>query len=148
MDAFYLKAFRADGVKIERSLRRSAAEFTEGSPYLMQLVGHYLVSYADDGVVDSDAYEEALRSAHGEFADDVCAATVAGLSAGDVAYLKAMGQLGGSCRTSDVAANMGVTPDYGQQYRRRLLDAGVIKAPRKGWVCFDVPFLADYLATV
>ena len=146
VDAFYLKAFRADGVKIERRLRRSAALFTEGSPYLMQLVGHYLVSYAIDGAVGPDAYEEALRSARGEFVDDVCATTVAGLSAGDVAYLKAMGQLGGSCRTSDVAANMGVTPDYGQQYRRRLLDAGVIKAPRKGWVCLDVPFLADYLA--
>ena len=63
-----------------------------------------------------------------------------------MAYLKAMQQLGGSCRTSDVATAMGVTPDYGQQYRRRLLDAGVIKAPGQGMVCFDVPFLADYLA--
>lgn len=148
VDAFYLKAFRADGIKIERDLRRSAAVFTEGSPYLMQLVGHYLVSYAIDGVVDSETYEEALQSARKEFINDVCATTVAGLSGGDMAYLKAMERLGGSCRTSDVAAALGVTPDYGQQYRRRLLDAGVIKAPRKGLVCFDVPFLADYLAQV
>ena len=148
VDAFYLKAFRADGIKIERSLRRSAAAFTEGSPYLMQLVGHYLVSYAIDGIVDSDAYEEALQSAHEEFVNDVCATTVAGLSGGDVAYLKAMERLGGTCRTADVAAALGVTPDYGQQYRRRLLDAGVIKSPRNGQVCFDVPFLGDYLAHV
>lgn len=146
VDAFFLKAFRADGIKIDRNLRRSAAAFTEGSPYLMQLVGHYLVSYTVDGVVDSDAYEDALQSARAEFVDDVCATTVAGLSNGDVAYLKAMQQLGGNCRTSDVAAVMEVTPDYGQQYRKRLLDAGIIKAPRKGIVCFDVPFLADYLS--
>ena len=146
VDAFFLKAFRADGIKIDRNLRRSAAAFTEGSPYLMQLVGHYLVSYTVDGVVDSDAYEDALQSARAEFVDDVCATTVAGLSNGDVAYLKAMQQLGGNCRTSDVAAVMEVTPDYGQQYRKRLLDAGIIKAPRKGIVCFDVPFLADCLS--
>ena len=148
VDAFYLKAFRADGIKIERNLRRSAAAFTEGSPYLMQLVGHYLVSYAIDGIVDSDTYEEALQSAHEEFVNDVCATTVAGLSGGDVAYLKAMERLGGTCRTADVAAALGVTPDYGQQYRRRLLDAGVIKSPRNGQVCFDVPFLGDYLSHV
>lgn len=146
VDAFYLKAFGADGIKINRELRRSAAAFTEGSPYLMQLVGHYLVSYAVDGVVDASVYEDALLSARGEFVNDVCATTVAGLSGGDIAYLKAMEQLGGACRTSDVAAAMGVTPDYGQQYRRRLLNAGVIKAPRKGQVCFDVPFLGEYLA--
>lgn len=146
VDAFYLEAFRTDGIRIERSLRRSAAAFVEGSPYLMQLVGHYLVSYAIDGVVDANIYEEALQSAREEFVNDVCATTVAGLSGQDMAYLKAMEQLGGNCRTSDVAAVMGVTPDYGQQYRRRLLDAGVIRAPRKGMVCFDVPFLADYLA--
>ena len=93
-------------------------------------------------------YEEALQSAHEEFVNDVCATTVAGLSGGDVAYLKAMERLGGTCRTADVAAALGVTPDYGQQYRRRLLDAGVIKSPRNGQVCFDVPFLGDYLAHV
>lgn len=148
IDAFYLKAFRADGIKIERDQRRRAAELTEGSPYLMQLVGYYLSSYAVDGVVDQDSYEDALQSAKEEFVNDVCATTVAGLSGGDVAYLKAMGRLGGSCRTADVAAAMGVTPDYGQQYRRRLLDAGIIKAPRKGLVGFDVPFLADYIARI
>ena len=148
VDAFYQKAFRADGIRIERGQRRSAAAITGGSPYLMQLVGYYLVSYAIDGVVDSDAYEDALQSAREEFVNDVCATTIAGLSGGDIAYLKAMERLGGTCRTADVAASMGVSPDYGQQYRRRLLDAGVIDAPRKGVVCFDVPFLADYIRRV
>lgn len=40
---------------------------------------------------------------------------------------------------------MKVTPDYAQKYRKRLIDAGVIEAPRRGYVSFAVPYLADYL---
>ena len=46
---------------------------------------------------------------------------------------------------ADVAERMGVTSDYAQKYRRRLIDAGVIESPRRGYVAFAVPYLADYL---
>lgn len=48
---------------------------------------------------------------------------------------------------ADVAQRMGVKSDYAQKYRRRLIDAGVIEAPRRGEVSFAVPYLADYLRT-
>jgi hypothetical protein len=40
---------------------------------------------------------------------------------------------------------MNVDNSYFQNYRRRLLDAGVIEAPRRGELEFAVPYLADYL---
>lgn len=46
---------------------------------------------------------------------------------------------------ADVAGRMGVTSDYAQQYRKRLIGAGVIEAPRRGEVSFAVPYLSDYL---
>ena len=111
----------------------------------MQLIGHYLVAYAEDGTVTEESFGEALESARDEFENDVCATTLAALSAKDCAYLLSMAKIGGVCRTADVAARMGVSADYGQQYRRRLLDAGVIEAPRKGSVRFAIPYLEDYL---
>lgn len=146
VDAFYRRAFHAEGIRLSRELRHAAARETAGSPYLMQLVGHYLVAYADaNGEVDEAAYADALQSARGEFENDVCKTTLAGLSTVDALYLRTMAELGGACRTADVASRMGVTPDYGQQYRRRLLDAGVIEVPRKGYVRFCVPYIGDYL---
>ena len=46
---------------------------------------------------------------------------------------------------SAVAKRMGVTPDYAQKYRKRLLDAGVIAAPERGRVAIAIPHLTGYL---
>lgn len=89
--------------------------------------------------------ENIESSAREEFQNDVCKTTLAGLSAQDASYLRAMAELGGACRTADVAKRMGVTPDYAQQYRRRLLDAGVIEATRTGQVGFCIPYIGEYL---
>ena len=35
-----------------------------------------------------------------------------------------------------------------QPYRKRLIDAGVIEAPRRGELVFAVPYLADYLLRI
>lgn len=145
IDAYYRNAFRSCGIDISPELRRKAATSTQGSPYLMQLVGHYIVKYSENNEIDSDSLDEALLSASYDYRDDVCKTTLASLSAGDIAYLRAMSQLNMPCRSSEVASLLGVTADYGQQYRRRLLDAGVIEAPATGSLIFAVPYLEDYL---
>lgn len=48
-------------------------------------------------------------------------------------------------RVSDAAERMGVTVDYAQKYRKRLMDAGIIEASRRGFVRFAVPYLMSYL---
>lgn len=112
----------------------------------MQLVGHYLVLYATPGeAVGESVLGEALHSARSEFQNDVCSTTLEALSAKDVEYLVAMVRIGCPCRSAEVARRLGVTPDYAQQYRRRLLQAGVILAPAHGLLDFAVPYLADYL---
>ncbi len=146
IDAFYRRAFAAQGISISSELRREAASGAKGSPYLMQLIGHYIVRYAEgQDSVDEAALGEAMTSAQTDFQNDVCGTTLATLSPTDITYLRAMSELGGTCRSSDVAKCMGVTLDYAQQYRKRLLDAGVIIAPSKGIVKIDVPYLRDYL---
>lgn len=147
IDAFFARAFQELGLIVPSDIRTKAVEGTYGSPHLLQLVGHNLTVYAhEDGTVDEEALDNALNAAQADFENDVCRTTLAALSDQDVTFLRAMAEDDGSCRMADIAERMGVTPDYAQKYRKRLLEAGIIEAPRRGHVAFAVPFLADYLA--
>ena len=145
VDAYYAGAFGELGINVPVDLRRVAARATEGSPYLMQLVGHYVALYARDGSVDEQALNNALVSAREDFREDVCATTVAALSRTDVAFLRAMACDDEASAVGNVAARLGVTPDYAQKYRKRLIDAGVIEPSARGYVRFAVPYLRDWL---
>lgn len=146
VDAFYADAFKRLGIRLDDEGRRVAARFTQGSPYLLQLVGHNIVLRAeDDGAIGEEALRHALRVAQEDFEEDVCRTTLAALSEKDVAFLRAMSEDEDRSRVADVAERMGVSFDYAQKYRRRLIDAGVIEAPSRGWVSFAVPYLAERL---
>jgi len=146
VEAFFAHAFDEMGMAVSPDVRRTAAQATEGSPYLMQLVGHYLSVMADsDGMVGEDALGEALRMAQDDFERDVCQTTLAALSEKDVEFLTAMSADDGPSKMSELAGRMGVTPDYAQKYRKRLLDAGVIEVASRGHVDFAVPYLRSYL---
>ena len=123
VDAYYQRAFEELGLDIPRDLRLHAARATQGSPYMLQLIGSKV-----------------------DFENDVCETTLAALSDQDIAFLSAMtDDEDAVSRISDVAKRMSVTPDYAQKYRRRLIDAGVIEQARRGYVRFAVPYMANYL---
>ena len=146
VDAYFAQAFPQAGVRIGEELRRKAARATEGSPYLLQVVGHCIVQYArDDGTVTEDVLDQALRSARATFKEDVCETTLAALSGKDIEFLRAMAEDDGSSSMADVAQRMGKSADYAQKYRKRLIDGGIVSVPRRGSVAFAVPLLADYL---
>ena len=67
------------------------------------------------------------------------------LSSGARRFLAAM--LPGKRESSlaDVARRMGVGSNYASQYKRRLLDQGVVGEPSRGWVRFGMPALREYL---
>ena len=75
----------------------------------------------------------------------MCSTTLAALSDKDVEFLRAMAQGEGESSIADIAERMGVTADYAQKYRRRLIDSGVVEQVRRGHVAFAVPELAGYL---
>lgn len=146
VDAFLRQAFEQLGVGVSAEMRAAAVAAIEGSPYMLQLLGHYMVLNADDaGELDAGAFAASRAAAESDFENDICRTTLAALSNQDIAFLKAMAGDEGESAMADVAERMGVTSDYAQKYRRRLIDVGVIEAPRRGHVAFAVPYLADYL---
>lgn len=146
VDAFYKDSFERLGLSLSSDLRRTASHAVNGSPYLLQLIGHNMALYSPEGgALDEESVGEALRTAQEDYENDVCKTTLAALSARDVDFLHAMVEVGVPTKMADVAKAMGESPDYAQKYRRRLMDSGIILSPERGKVSFAVPYLEEYL---
>lgn len=146
MAAYYRAAFAELGIVADDELCLAAAEATKGSPYMLQLVGHNVVLRLTSGnALTQETLRLAVADSREDYETDVCETTTAALSEVDCAFLRAMSNDSGESSVAEVAQRMGVTYDYAQKYRRRLIDAGVIRASSRGKVAFAVPYLADYL---
>ena len=66
--AYYERSFRTIGIRISDELLDRAALSTRGFPYLMQLIGYYVIEYTPDGGEVTEAImDKAERSAMGVF---------------------------------------------------------------------------------
>lgn len=148
IDAYYMHAFAEAGIVLDQESRRRAVSATEGSPYMMQLIGYYISKYADEeGCVTQEAFDRAITVSHDLYLQDICRTTLNQLSEVDVEFLRSMAVDHGASSISDIAGRLSVSNEYAQRYKKRLIDAGVISQPRRGAVEFAVPLLADYLRT-
>ncbi len=145
IEAFYANAFKDLDVTVTPSQVSRAAGAAQGSPYLMQLVGHGVVLRAGAGSLTDEALDDAVTSAGEEFESDVCETTLAALSEMDERFLCAMTADDADSSTAEIADRLGVTVDYAQKYRKRLIDAGVIEPCGWGRVRICVPLLKGYL---
>lgn len=143
---YYSSAFRRSRRKIDVSTLRDAAAATEGFPYMLQLIGYYLVSLTNEGdQITSEALDEALALARTDLNENVFLPMVRPLSQTDIAFLEAMARDNDTSRIADIQKRLGMSQGSVQSYRKRLIEAGVVISPRRGELCFVVPMLADYL---
>ena len=144
----FAQTFEDSGMSIDAKLLSRAAKATAGYPYMIQLVGYYIWDTADSRgstVISEEDVSEGIREAHVDLDNAVCIPELHGLSKNDKAYLKAMAISDGPSETSEVAERMGRSAKYAATYRKRLLDAYVIRQTDRGEVDFAVPFLREYL---
>ena len=81
----------------------------------------------------------------GDMENNVFKPILSPLSDNDKIFLKAMARLGEPISTTKLQAALGKKGPALQPYRKRLLEAGVIEAPRRGELVFAVPYLSEYL---
>ena len=72
-------------------------------------------------------------------------ATFRDLSEGDLRFLSAMLEDEGDSKMEDLVRRMDRSSSQVAQYRRRLIEAGVIGARRRGVVGFDLPHFREFL---
>ena len=146
--AYYNAAFNELGLECPESVLDDMARAANGFPYLMQLVGYYAVLYGESsGAVDDAILGRAIKAARADLEDNVFTPILATLSDRDRQLLDAMARDEGVSKVSDIIKRMGATDSSFQPYRARLIDAGVVEAPRRGELVFAVPFLGEYLAS-
>lgn len=144
--AYYDQVFRVMGIKASDDILDRAALATRGFPYLMQLIGYYIIRYTEErGTVDSEIMDKAEKASMSDMEDNVFKPILLPLSDNDKLFLKAMAHQGHTVSIAKLQAALGDKGPAIQPYRKRLLDAGVIEAPRRGELVFAVPYLADYL---
>ena len=146
---YYEKAFKSTGLVVSDTILDRAALATRGFPYLMQLIGYYIIQYTDKGgTIDNAIMDKVEKAAQGDMEDNVFKPILTPLSENDKIFLKAMARLGDTVSTTKLQAALGKKGPALQPYRKRLIDAGVIEAPRRGELVFAVPYLAEYLLQV
>ena len=143
---YYARAFQQLGIECKGDLIERAALASHGFPYLMQLIGFYLVQRATDGgQIDGEILDKALEDALTRLHSNVFDPILAPLSDNDRKLLEAMAQDDGVSTTANLKKRLGIDDSILQPYRKRLIDAGVIESPRRGELVFAVPHLAEYL---
>ena len=147
--AYYERAFHSIGIVASDEILDRAALATRGFPYLMQLIGYYVIQYTPDcGIADNMVIDKAEKAAIRDLEDNVFKPILTPLSDNDLIFLKALARCGETVTTTQLQAALGKKGPAIQPYRKRLIEAGVIEAPRRGELVFAVPFLSDYLRKV
>lgn len=144
--AYYDRAFRKAGITLGDELLDRAALATRGFPYLMQLIGYYIIQFTPEGKTVTEAImDKAERAAMSDMDDNVFKPILNPLSDNDRVFLHAMARCGETVTTAKLQAKLGKKGPAIQPYRKRLLEAGIIEAPRRGELVFAVPYLAEYM---
>lgn len=136
-----------NGREIDGGALDLAVEGIEGFPFLMQLVGYRSWDVSDEAKSIS-AHDVALGIdlAKAELEDRIFDATYRELSPGDIRFLTAMLEDGEESKISDLVERLDRSPAQVSQYRRRLIDAGVIGERTRGVIGFDLPYFREFLA--
>ncbi len=141
-----IKTIQEAGKTIEGKAVERAVSAIDGFPFMMQLVGYRTWNAAGEASTITEAnVEEGSKLAQPEMRDRILETTYRELSEGDLRFLAAMLSDPSESRVSEVAKRMGVSSNYASQYKRRLLDQGVIGERGRGIVAFDIPAFREFL---
>ena len=134
------------GKRIDRAALDAAAEGTRGYPFMIQMVGWQLWRLAGGKrVINLEVVGRALPAAVRRMGELVHEPALADLSRGDQTFLAAMAVDDGPSRTGELARRLGVDDNWVSQYRRRMIDAEIIRPVRRGEFDFELPYLREYL---
>ena len=143
---FYTERFAIAGKKIAPDVLDFVVRATRGYPYLMQLIGYHIIKFVGEAkTIEMQIAENAAITAKRDLTDSVHKTCLRPLSDKDIAFLKAMSKDKEGSRIADIQTRMKVSPSYIQQYRLRLISAGIILPERRGRIEFAVPYLGEYL---
>jgi hypothetical protein len=140
----YQDAFGRGGRNFGHDALRDAAQATKGYPYLFQLLGYYLWQSGKRELGQNDV-ARALALSKVDLFQNVHALLFRDLSAKDREFLFAMVPDTMSTKFGDITERLDVSKGYASQYRRRLMEAGLIVSQAHGQLSFRLPYMREFL---
>ena len=122
-----------------------AVKSTGGYPFMIQLVGQNCLRLSRDGQISATEAAAGVDIARFKLKQLVLEPALADLSDGDRAFLHAMAQDDGPSRMGDLADRLGVNAQHAGVYRKRLIEAQMIRSQGRGQVEFELPGMREYL---
>ena len=123
----------------------AASNATGGYPFMIQLVGQHAFRNLTDNEIDEEAVSHGIGAAGRKLGQLVHEPSLADLSEVDRTFLTAMSTDDGPSRMLDIAARLGVDSQYAGTYRKRLIDAEMIRPTSHGYVDYELPYMREYL---
>ncbi|MFG6304056.1 hypothetical protein ACGLFO_11860 [Corynebacterium hesseae] len=128
-----------------------ATEASHGYPFLIQLIGYLAwnaASQASETTISSTTVDAVLGEAITTMGTQVHDPAVRALSQRQLEYLHALADIAdeaGTATSGAIAHELKTTTTSLSEVRARLLEQGLIDAPRHGTVALALPYLRDYL---
>ena len=123
----------------------AASNATGGYPFMIQLVGQHAFRNLTDNEINEEAVSHGIGAARRKLGQLVHEPSLADLSEVDRTFLTAMSTDDGPSRMLDIAARMSVDSQYAGNYRKRLIDAEMIRPTSHGYVDYELPYMREYL---
>ena len=145
IEAALAQTIREGGRTSQTQDLQEAVAAINGFPFMMQLVGFRAWDANPQAKrVTVDDFHQGIELARKEMSVRILDATYRDLSPADVEFVEAMLADEGDSRIADIVARLGWSSSQVAQYRKRLMDAGVIGERRRGVIGFDMPFFREY----
>lgn len=140
------KTFLSSGKKIDDDALEYATKEADGFAYMIQLIGYKTYELDPQKImITLDDVKQGVKEAKRNMQDSIYRTTFYELSQGDLEYLKAMLVDDGVSSTKIIADRINKDKGYASQYRKRLLESGIIRSLRRGQVEFDIPGFKEFL---
>jgi DNA-binding MarR family transcriptional regulator len=137
------KTIELSGRNIGKAALEKAGEYTEGFPFMIQLIGYYAFNQSNAKTITMNDVEMGYRDAREDMENMILEASLNDLSDKDIEFLTVMLEDGEESRISDIAERMEVSASYASHYKRRLLEQGLITEAGRGKVVFSMPMFKD-----
>ena len=141
----YGEAFEAAKRDISEEAIERSAEASSGYPYLIRLIGYYLMRSKKNPIDVAEA-DKAIFLAKIELFKNVHDSMFWSLSSKDRMFVWAMSKDEYDSEFGEIAKRMGVSTGYASKYRERLLNADLIYASSYGRLTFTLPYMREYVA--
>jgi hypothetical protein len=134
------------GKKIDAEVLDFLAQRTGGYAFMIQSLGYHAWNESTSDYISRNDVEAALRSAQQDMVQNVFGPAVNDCSKLDLQVLTAIAENGGTATREQLINEVErINANSYGMYRKRLIESGLVVAPRRGQLRLALPGFKDYL---